>query len=439
MKYFSKTVTVRDEQGLGEDLLKDGFKPSRIDEAKKFIQDLFKKSAIRVFANVLGRRVPTFLYVDFVLKTDKRSFLACFDTMRSREDSLYIQVNKPFVISVMNTGKSQYVKRTVYHELIHAADLEMLTQNKKIFSLNHLNYQKDISKEHDDAWNALLVTIRFFEHFRNEGAAILGEHLLTKTPFGKVSDTIRRFHLVYGHTLLKSQKWSQNEKEFDEVYNDTVYHDTYKIAPTIMVLVLEKREDIGKELALMVMEGLESGNYNLSDEEISSIIKAALSLSLSDYIQGVTNLGGKIAPVKPFLEFCDAVQSKIKEEDTITTEDKKAFTKLFRQLKTANIYRKVMEQIVESILPEAKIDDLFQKFDEKPDDFFFHHKLKEKVEMLYSILKNDADPEKKKIAQLALTYLFNQKDFIHDDLEGIGLVDDVTVIDYALKILNEKL
>ena len=133
------------------------------------------------------------------------------------------------------------------------------------------------------------------------------------------------------------------------------------------------------------------------------------------------------------------MQSKIKEEDTITTEDKKAFTKLFRQLKTANIYRKVMEQIVESILPEAKIDDLFQKFDEKPDDFFFHHKLKEKVEMLYSILKNDADPEKKKIAQLALTYLFNQKDFIHDDLEGIGLVDDVTVIDYAMKILNEKL
>ena len=79
MKYFPKTVTVRDEQGLGEDLLKDGFKPSRIDEAKKFIQDLFKKSSIRVFANVLGRRVPTFLCVDFVLKTEKRAFLACFD------------------------------------------------------------------------------------------------------------------------------------------------------------------------------------------------------------------------------------------------------------------------------------------------------------------------------------------------------------------------
>ena len=172
------------------------------------------------------------------------------------------------------------------------------------------------------------------------------------------------------------------------------------------------------------------------DWEISSIIKAALSLSLSDYIQGVMNLGKTIAPVQPFLEFCDAVQSKIKGTDTISTEDKNAFAKLFKQSKTAKIYLEVMEQITESVLPEAIIDDLFQKFDEKQADFFAHRLLKEKVETLYSILKNDADSEKKKIAQLALTYLFDQKDFIHDDLEGIGLVDDVTVIDYALSIIE---
>lgn len=446
MENFISKITVRDEKGLGENLLQDGFGPAQIDEAKQIIQNLFEESSKRVFADVLGRRVPSLFLVDFVLKEDKKEdnwqLLACFDSMKSREDLLYIEVNKPFVISVLETNDGTEVQKTVYHELIHAADLKMLTQNRKIISLNQLNCHKDISKpgkrEHDDAWNALLDTIRVFEHLRDEGVAILGERLLTKTPFGKVFDTIERFYLIYGMTLLKSKMWSQNEKELGSVYDDTVHHVTYKIAPSILVLVLVKRGDMKKELAFRVLKGLETGHYDVNDEEVSSIIKAALSLSLPDYIQAVTNLGGKIAPVQPFLEFCDAVQRIIKEEDTITDEDKKALAKLFEQPKTAEIYHEVMEQLIDNTLPEAKIDDLYQKFDKKQTDFFAHNRLKEAVETLYSVLKNDADSEKKKIAQLALTYLFDQKDIIHDDLEGIGFVDDATVIDYALKILNEK-
>lgn len=60
----------------------------------------------------------------------------------------------------------------------------------------------------------------------------------------------------------------------------------------------------------------------------------------------------------------------------------------------------------------------------------------EKVDTLYTCFKNEGNPKNKHIAQLALTYLFNQNDLIHDDLEGIGLVDDVTVIDHALKIVE---
>ncbi len=446
MKNYLSKIKVRDVQGLGENLLKDGFGPSQIDEAKQCIQNLFEESSKRVFADVLGRRVPSRFFVDFVLEENKKEdnwhVFARFASMKSREDLLYFHVNKPFVLSVLNTNDGTEVQSTVYHELIHAADLKMLMQNRKIISLNQYNCHKDISRpgkrEHSDAWIALLDTIRVFKHLRDEGVAILGERLLTKIPFGRVADTIKLFCWIYGMTLLKSKRWSQNEKELGSVYDDTVHRVTYKIAPSIMVLVLAKRGDIKKDLASRVLEGLETGHYNLNDEEVSSIIKATLSLSFSDYIQAVTNLGGKIDTVQPFLEFCDSVQSKIMEEDTITTEDKSAFAKLFEQPKTAKIYWEVMEQIIDSALPEAKIDDLYQKFKNKRANYTFHQRLKEKVETLYSVLKNDADSEKKAIAQLALTYLFDQKDIIHDNLEGIGLVDDVTVIDYALKILNEK-
>ena len=51
-------------------------------------------------------------------------------------------------------------------------------------------------------------------------------------------------------------------------------------------------------------------------------------------------------------------------------------------------------------------------------------------------MKENDDTEKKSIAQWALSYLFDEQDLIHDDIKGIGLVDDETVIDYALKLIE---
>ena len=60
-----------------------------------------------------------------------------------------------------------------------------------------------------------------------------------------------------------------------------------------------------------------------------------------------------------------------------------------------------------------------------------------KITELYTILKNDPDEERKKIAQWALTYFFDDQDIIHDDIKGLGYVDDLIVIDRALIILDQ--
>ncbi|MBO4822344.1 MAG: hypothetical protein J5548_12890 [Prevotella sp.] len=55
---------------------------------------------------------------------------------------------------------------------------------------------------------------------------------------------------------------------------------------------------------------------------------------------------------------------------------------------------------------------------------------------LYAFLKNENDSDRKLIAQWALTYFFDDEDVIHDDIHGMGFVDDLVVLDYALNLLH---
>ena len=62
--------------------------------------------------------------------------------------------------------------------------------------------------------------------------------------------------------------------------------------------------------------------------------------------------------------------------------------------------------------------------------------IKEKVARLYDELKNGRDPDKKKTVKWALTYLFEDRDIIGDDVKGLGYVDDMAVVDYAFDIIT---
>ena len=169
----------------------------------------------------------------------------------------------------------------------------------------------------------------------------------------------------------------------------------------------------------------------MTEEEVERIIRISLSLSLSDYIQGVVSLGEKVAPIKPFLEFCAFIQ-KDYENDNIT-----AFSHLLNQPQTIDMFHAVMRQIMGCVMDEEEIDGHYQTFLGCPSEISFDPQEKEKVEKLYGVLKNGDDNTRKRIAQWTLTYLFDDQDVIHDDVKGLGYVDDMTVMDYALRLIED--
>lgn len=177
------------------------------------------------------------------------------------------------------------------------------------------------------------------------------------------------------------------------------------------------------------MDCLDSGEYNLSEEEIITIMRAALSLTLAGYIQGLTNLGNKIAPIRPFLDFCGSLQQDADEDNM------QAYERLIMQTKSAEIFNAAMDQIMGSCISEEELDGLYTEFVEHAASDPQYPQLKEKVAKLYSALKKDANLDKRRLAQWALTYFFDDEDLIHDDVSGIGLVDDMTIIDYAIQLI----
>lgn len=95
-----------------------------------------------------------------------------------------------------------------------------------------------------------------------------------------------------------------------------------------------------------------------------------------------------------------------------------------------------MDQIMGCCIPEAELDNHFQNFMNHTFNDSSYPELKEKVSSLYSILKHDSNSDRKQLAQWALTYFFDDEDLIHDEIAGIGFVDDMIVMDYAINLLQ---
>ena len=220
---------------------------------------------------------------------------------------------------------------------------------------------------------------------------------------------------------------SPDDDGFDEFSHDAAYG----VAPFVLLLVLEKLGKIDESLKIKALEGLCAGHYELTEQEVSCIMQQTQSLTLQDYIQGLLALGNKIAPIKPFLEFCALLQGDY-DADNIDS-----FATLLRQPQvTSKDFDKAIGEIMGAPFDDAELDEAFQEFCDNPPDETRYPGLKEKVNNLYSLLKSNVSPEKQRIIRWALTYFFDDEDVIHDTIEGVGLVDDALVIDYAMKLMS---
>ena len=109
-----------------------------------------------------------------------------------------------------------------------------------------------------------------------------------------------------------------------------------------------------------------------------------------------------------------------------------------RHPQTVDSFIDYMQQIIGGCTSEENLDVNYAVFCKSQPQSENNLGLKEKLDALYMVLKNDESFEKRQIAHWALTYFFYHRDVIHDDLEVFGLFDDMMVIDRALKAIGKQ-
>lgn len=430
-------IIIKDDQGLDTALMMDGYSREQRIEAKQTIRAQFRDTAIRVFQDVLGRRLPETITVSMAisnreeLKGESAARLADYYSALSKVDSAVFTIREITIKTLLNHGINALFKSTVIHEMFHAADYSMLEENHKLFRniQNKINVgYSDFNKEATNSPIALMKILQVFNHYRAEGIAILGESLLMRSPFATTAHATAQFCKVFELTMMKAQMKIGGQRDDWDVYHDASFHKAYAVAPIILLLVLDKRSDVQHDLVQKALEGLNTGDYELTDDDVKTIMRAALALTLTGFIQGLTTLGEDVAPIRPFLNLCSALQQDEDEDNTL------AYEKLILQPKSEENFNAAMDQIMGCCMPEEELDGLCKSFIEYATDEPLYPQLKEKVKALYNIFKNEENVDKKRIAQWALTYFFDDEDIIHDDVSGLGLVDDITVIDYAIHL-----
>lgn len=93
-------------------------------------------------------------------------------------------------------------------------------------------------------------------------------------------------------------------------------------------------------------------------------------------------------------------------------EAMQAYEQLIMQSKSAETFNTAMNQIMGSCISEEELDGLYAELMESVANNSLYPQLKDKVTTLYSVLKKDENPDRRRLAQWALTYFFDDEDLI---------------------------
>lgn len=432
-------INLFDDSNLGLLLEFEGYSDDQLEQAYQTIRDKILEVVELVFSKILEAELPTTISVELLPNTEEeveeKGFvrLAGFNSETSDDDNLYFDVHEKIVRYILDgTDDGEWVN-TIVHEMIHAADQPNLDAGDVLVDKIRKDLMYHDNVETGPANVALFNVLRVLMRYRAEGVAILGSHLLMRRPFGDSGQTLSTFPVVFGTMTRLSEAMLQQQQVINGgSVSESIRNYAYVVSPYLLLRVMDKLGAVDHDLVEKAFRGLDGGPYELTEEEIVSIIRTTLRISFPDYVDGFLRLGDDIGPIGPFLALCARLRNDY-DQDNVD-----AFTRLLKEPGSKEVFNAAMDRIMGSCMPEADIDAAFSAYHNGSPSFSDHTGLAEKVGRLYSVMKSDGNRERRLIAKWALTYFFDDMDMIHDDILGLGYVDDTAVVEYALGLLEPR-
>ena len=318
-------------------------------------------------------------------------------------------------------------KRIVLHELIHALDISILKENiyeyknNKPRILTISNQSLNVHKSVQWCFIHLLATIR------NEGVALLGEKL-----FGDLKETIsdqkafelfeNDFNLAVSLCLNSSFHNKINLDELNAILA-RVKNNCYQYADVLLFNFLNKKKHSGfQDLQTYLVEYENNANNR-------NLLFAAFDFDLSEWIREVFKIEFhqsdlfKINHCK-LTDLCDFLEVD-QDSDLSGTYYKKALQYAYSG-DIIQFIEVVQSNVIEKLTSQLIADNLKKALDAE-----FLHDIENDIFDLATTLFELRDERNKDVIDWSLSYLFNKKDMIHDDLSFLGLQDDWMILEGA--------
>jgi len=412
-------------------------------EKIEFIKELFPDGELTFNVNLEQEK-----------KDDTSETLASFDSERSG-GGVYVfhvyygtlrQIADSLLSMTDNTILHSF-SDTVLHELIHAADLSSLQETNSIrehsYRLhggNHNQLLKDLNAS-DYEWNVQWTLLLFFQIFRNEGIAMLGEHLFddnsnlkSERPIEKVMMRFKEnlnqvFRICAGLKYYSSIESTQAHQILRKLSMEAYHYGDLILLELIKTLHPEENIRLEKLINILSLDIPKTFDH----QEAKYFLKLAMKIDLSEYVQAIFNndLLNRKEPLskQQLLECCAVIQNE-NQNEVISKFSKNVTTCSFN--KNSYLFIETIREVIGSKMSLDEITEGYKAFLQKeyPEDIV--QRIRQKADDLYSL----AIKENNEVAIWALTYLLDDQDLIHDELSVLGWQDDWMVVEGAWRIVN---
>jgi uncharacterized membrane protein YkvA (DUF1232 family) len=440
------TLEIKDTSGV-ENLIqfdfRDSASPNVFYDIRTFIKIQFEECIADVISMFPQNNLLFSVNLEQEKKNSQSNVLACFDTEKSTANILYFRIYYDSILQLatcltQSDGADilKQFKSTLYHELMHAADLgnlkEQLARHDHdfnehenlvlgaFFDANQLSHQVNVQ------W----ALLHFFSKFRAEGIAILGEKLLSNN-FGdnvvEKTSVFKSFNETLHRVLeiCSGLQFFNNFENHDAVIElDELSLSAYIYADLLFIHALQKQE-IVEDLRFRNPEGPLSFNDR---QGIIEVMKVFIETDLSEFIQLLLSLP-ELNFREKFLHLCAVIQ---REGDPNTISDFSRHLLWAGYNKDNELFIKIIQKSMGSKMPLSEMIDMHHKFLQKS----YQEDIIEDIRKMSEVLMNLAQASDNEVALWALTYLFDDQDLIHDDISYLGWQDDWVVLDSAMRILH---
>lgn len=422
-------VNVRDKQNVVDSLKTEGYPDAKLNSFIKTTQLEFMAYANLVYLEILKKTPPQLITVNLVKEGDENPFMAVsFLSKKSNNDHLLFEIHQPLIKRVLDEPTDRTYATTVMHEMMHAADHTTTERIDKILDRfeNKLNGSSNASNF------SLLHTLHMLKRLRADSIAQLGRFLLAQMKMGMpVYDLFEPFRQHFDMAMKKAILGISPTETFpyDTISLDDSRHLPDYAGPCLLLMALAKMGLVKNELVQEALQGFQTGHY-LEKQNTMALLRAALSLSFADFIRGLLLLGEDYVPVSTMLEYCTLLQKNGKKENM------EALLFLLEQPQSASAFNQVVEQIIGKEALTKDLDYPYQDFCMDLPNPIDYPSLKSNVSTLYQMMKKGENESKRQIARNALAYFFADEQAINNRIIGFGRVDDLIVIDYAIRLLK---